>query len=52
MQGIRPEALSNEELLKYAHLKNVDGLPKDWADALIKRFEAYIDQQELAPTAS
>lgn len=43
MQGIQPSGLTPEELVKYAYLKNDNGLPKDWCDALIEALEKLID---------
>lgn len=43
MQGIRPENLTPRELLRYACLKNDNGLPKDWVDALLKALEKLLD---------
>lgn len=43
MQGIQPSSLTPEELVKYAWLKNDNGLPKDWCDALIKAVETLLD---------
>ena len=45
MQGIRPEGLSNEELLKYIWLLG-DKLPLDWITELAKRFEALLDDNK------
>lgn len=35
MSGIQPSALSVDELLRYAHLENRDGLSREWVDALL-----------------
>ncbi len=43
VQGIQPSNLTPEELVRYAYLKNDNGLPKDWCDALIKALEALLD---------
>lgn len=43
VQGIQPSSLTPEELVRYAHLKNDNGLPKDWCDALIKALETLLD---------
>ncbi len=32
------------ELLRYAHLKNNEGLPREWADALLHRLEEAHDE--------
>lgn len=39
MPGIQPRNLTDRELVRYAELMNNNGLPKEWADELIKRFE-------------
>lgn len=39
MQGIQPSRLTDRELVRYAELMNNNGLPKEWADELIKRFD-------------
>lgn len=43
VQGIQPSSLTPEELVRYAYLKNDNGLPKDWCDALIKLIETLLD---------
>lgn len=43
VQGIQPSSLTPVELVHYAYLKNDDGLPKDWCDALIKALETLLD---------
>ena len=43
VQGIQPSSLTPEELIRYAYLKNDNGLPKDWCDALIKALETLLD---------
>ena len=43
VQGIQPSSLTPEELVRYAFLKNDNGLPKDWCDALIKALEVALD---------
>lgn len=35
--------MTPEELLKYAYLKNDNGLPKDWCDALLRTLEELLD---------
>jgi len=44
MPGIQPSSLTAEELVRYAHLKNNDGLPKDWCDALIQALDDALEQ--------
>ena len=43
MQGIQPQSLSNEELVRYAHLTGYDKLPPEWVAELAKRLEATLD---------
>lgn len=38
MLGLRPENLTNSELMKYAHLYGVDNLPLDWLKEIARRF--------------
>lgn len=52
MSGIQPSALAPEELVRYAHLKNVDGLPRDWCDALIRALDEALERLELQKTAA
>lgn len=42
MPGIQPQSLTPEELVRYAELRNVDGLPKHWCNELIACLDAYI----------
>jgi len=46
MQGTQPSSLTPEELVRYAYLKNDNGLPKDWCDALIKALGTLLDERE------
>ena len=47
MQGIRPERLTNQELLNYAHLFGYDKLTPEWVAELAKRLEqAELDHAE------
>lgn len=48
MQGIQVRNLTNEELAKYAHLWNNNGLPKDVVDEILSRFTHLIDMAEKA----
>ena len=43
MHGIRPENLSDEELVRYAWLSDPAHLSPDWVTELIKRFEQKLD---------
>lgn len=47
MSGLQPTSLSNEELLKYAFIENNSGLPKDWCDVLITRFDDVLEELEF-----
>lgn len=46
MQGIQPSILTPEELVRYAYLKNVNGLPKDWCDVLISTLHTLLDERQ------
>lgn len=48
MQGIQPQQLSDEELLKYAYLMGYDKLDADWTYELLKRLERTIKEKEAA----
>ena len=37
MQGIRPQQLTNQELLDYAHLTGYDKIAPEWVEELAKR---------------
>jgi hypothetical protein len=39
--------LSDEELLKYAHLYNDEGLPREWCTALIARLSNALNEIEF-----
>jgi hypothetical protein len=39
MQGIKPQGLTNKELLDYAHLFGYDKLSPEWVAELAKRLE-------------
>jgi hypothetical protein len=43
MHGIRPENLSDAELVRYARLTGAAQLPPDWVAELIKRLEQKLD---------
>lgn len=47
MPGIQPSSLSDEELLKYAHLYNNTGLPSHWVDALLARLSNALEEIEF-----
>jgi hypothetical protein len=46
MQGIRPQNLTDRELLNYAHLTGYDKLPVEWVTALATRLEAWVSGDE------
>ena len=46
MQGIQPSSLTPEELVRYAYLKNDNGLPKDWCNALIQNLELLLEVRQ------
>ena len=39
MQGLKPQGLTNKELLDYAHLFGYDKLSPEWVQELAKRLE-------------
>lgn len=43
MQGIRPQQLTNKELLRYAHTIGHDKLPVEWVQEIITRFANLLD---------
>jgi len=43
MQGIRPQQLTDQELLDYAHLTGYDKLPPEWVAEICKRFAELLD---------
>lgn len=43
MQGIRPQSLTNEELLRYAHTLGPAALPAEWVQEILTRFAALLD---------
>ena len=51
MSGLSPARLTHKELVHYAYLKNNNGLDKEWAEALIKALEAYVDLKKFEPSA-
>ena len=44
MQNLRPETLSDNELLRYALLENPKGLSESWGNVLLQRMAVLIDQ--------
>jgi len=45
MQGIQPNNLSNEELLRYAYTVGYDKLDEAWVKALAERLAQEIDKR-------
>jgi hypothetical protein len=43
MQGIRPQNLTNAELLRYAYIIGHDKLPLEWVQEIITRFANLLD---------
>lgn len=46
MQGIRPQQLTDRELLNHAHITGHDKLPAEWVTALADRLEAWVSGDE------
>ena len=46
MQTIRPEHLTDEEILRQVYLMGNEMLPKEWVEELCKRLAAHIDNRE------
>ena len=46
MQGIQPNSLSNEELLRHIYIMGNENLPKEWVEELCTRLAAAIDKAE------
>lgn len=44
MQNLRPETLSDNELLRYALLENPKGLSESWGNVLLQRMATLVDQ--------
>lgn len=43
MQGIQPNSLSNEELLRHIYIMSNENLPKEWVEVLCERFAKALD---------
>lgn len=43
MQDIRPQQLTDQELVHYAHLMGYDKLPTAWVQEIVTRFERSLD---------
>jgi flagellar biosynthesis/type III secretory pathway protein FliH len=46
MQGIQPNSLSDEELLRHIYIMGNENLPKEWVETLCERFAKAIDDAE------
>lgn len=44
MQNLRPETLTDNELLRYALLQNPKGLSESWGNVLLQRMAVLVDQ--------
>jgi hypothetical protein len=44
MSRVQPQALSNEELLRYIYIHGYENLPADWVRQLCARFADLLDQ--------
>lgn len=51
MQGIRPENLSDKELVRYATLEGSDKLNPAWVANLLNRFAEMVDTHQYGPEA-
>jgi hypothetical protein len=43
MQGIRPQTLSDNELLRYIYIMGFDKVPPEWIQELVERFTRLLD---------
>ena len=43
MQGIQPNSLCNEELLRHIYIMGNENLPKEWVEVLCERFAKSLD---------
>lgn len=46
MQGIQPQSLTDEELVRYAHLQGYDKLPPAWVKEIVTRLERHLDDNK------
>jgi hypothetical protein len=51
MQNLRPETLTDNELLRYALLENPKGLSESWGNVLLQRMAVLIDQNDTLLSA-
>ena len=43
MQSIRPQNLTNEELLRHIYIMGFDKVPVEWLQVLVERFANLLD---------
>jgi hypothetical protein len=46
MQGIRPQQLTNEELLRHIYIMGFDKVPAEWVQVLCERFAQQLDDNK------
>jgi len=51
MQNLRPETLTDNELLRYALLENPKGLSESWGNVLLQRMALLVDQNHTLLSA-
>jgi len=51
MQNLRPETLSDNEILLYALLENPKGLSESWGNVLLQRMAVLVDQNHTLLSA-
>jgi len=51
MQNLRPETLSDNEILRYALLQNPKGLSESWGNVLLQRMAVLVDQNHTLLSA-
>ena len=51
MQNLRPETLTDNELLRYALLENPKGLSESWGNVLLQRMAVLVDQNHTLLSA-
>jgi len=51
MQNLRPETLSDNEILRYALLENPKGLSESWGNVLLQRMAVLVDQNDTLLSA-
>ena len=47
MQTIRPQSLTNEELLRHVYMLGNENLPKEWVEALCQRLAQLMDKPDI-----